>query len=213
MTEKTILEDPRWTKLSKRRREKLLEEHRYHDVDYLGWWDFVYEDFKNQAASVGICVEEMSFSGFCCQGDGAWFQGHVEDWYLALRELGQLLKAHSYWPHEQWTFRSHISHRGYMTYSDDMPADENPYDEEDEPLQHTAFAVRNPDQDDVDDIAKEVRELFNDKARELYKALEAEHDWLTADEQVVERLLANMTDEELADPDEELKEEDEISFA
>lgn len=209
----TALEDPRWTKLSKRRREKLLEEHRYRDVDYHGWWDFVYEDFKEQMKEAGICVEEMNFSGFCCQGDGAWFQGHVEDWYLVLRELGQLLKAHSYWPHDQWTFRSHISHRDNMTYSDDMPADENPYDEEDEPLQHTAFAVRNPDQDDVDDITEEVRELFNDKAHELYKALEAEHDYLTDDEQVVDSLLANMTDEELADPDEELEEEDEISFA
>lgn len=211
MTEKTALDDPRWVKLSAERQDKLLEEHRYSDVEFHDWWDFTYNDFKEQMKTLGVEVSDIAFSGFCSQGDGAWFAGHIDDWYLVLREIGQLLKAHSYWPHSEWSFQSEIYHRGYMGYGRDMPADENPYDEEDEPLQFAAFELRNPNQDAVNDIAKDVQGLFEDKANELYRSLEEEYDYLTSDEHVVESLLSNMTDEELADPDEEL--EDEISLA
>ena len=212
MTSKTPLDDPRWTKLSKERQDKLLEENRYNSVDY-NWWDFIYEDFKQQMRAVGIEVLEIGFSGFCSQGDGAWFAGHIDDWYLVLRDLGQLLKAHSYWPHSEWSFSSVIHHRGGMPYTTDMPADQNPYDEEDELLQFAAFDLRNPDQDKIEAIEDDVRELFEGKATELYRDLEAEYDWRTGDEQVVESLLANMTDEELADPDEEEETDDEFSLA
>ena len=201
----TPLDDPRWTRLSKTRRENLLEKNRYRDVEYHDWWDFVYEDFKEQMKELGITVIDINFSGFWCQGDGAWFGGYVDDWYLVLRELGQLLKAHGYWPHSEWSFTSTI-HRGGMRYDEDLPADENPHDEEDDVLQYEAFNLRNPDQDDVDAIAKDVCELFEGKAHELYKSLRDEYDWLTSDEHIVEWLLDNMTDEELED-------EDEISFA
>lgn len=211
MTEKTALDDPRWVKLSAERQDKLLEEHRYSDVEFHNWWDFTYDWFKEQMKTLGVEVSDIAFSGFCSQGDGAWFAGHIDDWYLVLREIGQLLKAHSYWPHSEWSFQSESYHRGYMRYDCDMPADENPYDEEDEPLQFAAFELRNPNRDAVNDIAKDVQGLFEDKANELYRSLEEEYDYLTSDEHVVESLLNNMTDEELADPDEEL--EDEISLA
>lgn len=212
MTSKTALDDPRWTKLSKERQDRLLEENRYNSVDY-DWWDFIYEDFKQQMKESGVEVLEIEFSGFCSQGDGAWFAGHIDDWYLVLRDLGQLLKAHNYWPHSEWSFSSGIHHRGGMSYTTDMPADQNPYDEEDELLQFAAFDLRNPDQDKIEAIEDDVRELFEGKAAELYRDLEAEYDWRTGDEQVVESLLANMTDEELADPDEEEETDDEFSLA
>lgn len=208
----TILDDPRWTKLSKERQDKLLEERRGRGVDYR-WWDFTYDNFKEQMKLIGIEVQEMSFSGFWCQGDGAWFQGRVDDWFLVLRELGQLPKAHSYWPFDKWSFSSELSHRGGMPFTYDMPFDENPYDDEDEPLQHAAFALRNPDQDAVDDLAKDVQALFEDKARELYRSLNDEYDYRTSDEHIVDWLLNNMTDKELADSDEEEETEDENSFA
>lgn len=212
MTEKTILDDPRWTKLSRERRDKLLEEHRDQDV-YHDWWDFTYDEFKEQMRLVGIEVQKMSFSGFWSQGDGAWFKGRVDDWFLVLRELGQLLKAEDYWPLDQWSFSSEIHHRDGMRCDGDMSADGNEYDEDEEPLQHVAFALRYPDQDAVDDLAKDVQGLFEGKARELYKSLNDEYDYLTSDEHIVDWLLNNMTDEELADPDEEEETEDEKSFA
>lgn len=211
MTNTTSLDHPRWTKLSKKRRQALLDEYRYSEVGWEGWWDFVYEDFTEQMKLIGIEVQEIGFSGFCSQGDGAWFKGYVSDWYLVLRELGQLLKAHSYWPHSDWSFKSPVNHRGSMLFDVDMPADDNPYDEESESLQFAAFELRNPSQGAVDGIESMVRELFEGKAHELYKSLEAEHDWLTSDEHIVDGLLDNMTDEELADPDEEETNEENIS--
>lgn len=39
------------------------------------WWDYVYEDFRRIAEILGITVEDIEFSGFCSQGDGARFTG------------------------------------------------------------------------------------------------------------------------------------------
>lgn len=208
MTEKTILDDPRWAKLSKKRQSKLLDEHRYSEVDYK-WWDCEYDYFKKTVApAAGIHVDEIEFSLSHSQGDGAWFSGHVDDWYIVLRDLGLLLKAHTYLPHDQWSFKSTLHHRGGMSFDADMPADENSHDEDDDPIRYAVFELHNADQSVIDSIEAGVRAAFESLASDLYKSLDGEYDYLTDDETIVERLLNNMTDEELAD-----EEEDEESFS
>jgi hypothetical protein len=44
------------------------------------WWDCEYEAFKERCEGMRIDVEDISFSGFCSQGDGAAFSGRI---YLA----------------------------------------------------------------------------------------------------------------------------------
>lgn len=39
------------------------------------WWDSVYDDFKTIAALLGFDAQDMQFSGFWSQGDGASFTG------------------------------------------------------------------------------------------------------------------------------------------
>lgn len=39
------------------------------------WWDSVYDDFKTIAGILGFDVQDMQFSGFWSQGDGASFTG------------------------------------------------------------------------------------------------------------------------------------------
>lgn len=52
----------------------LIEEHRDWNVEH-DWWDSTYEDFCNVALSFGIHVkcDDIAFSGFWSQGDGASF--------------------------------------------------------------------------------------------------------------------------------------------
>jgi hypothetical protein len=209
----SALEDPRWLALSKKRREQLLELHRDTNVEH-DWWDSTIEDFKEHVAPLaGLDVDDVHFSGFWSQGDGAWFAGHVADWYIVLRDLGLLLKAHDYVPFHggDWSFKSIISHRHYMSFDSDMQVDVNPYDEDEDPLRYEVWEMRNMSQAEADDIESMVCKLFEGLASELYKNLENEYDYLTSDEVIVGWMLDNLRDDELKDPEEE--EDDEISFA
>jgi hypothetical protein len=42
------------------------------------WWDGVYEYFKETCDGLGIRVDQIAFSGFWSQGDGAAFEGRVD---------------------------------------------------------------------------------------------------------------------------------------
>lgn len=55
----------------------LIEEHRYWNVDHgSDWYECTFEDFIEVASAFGIEVtkEDISFSGFSSQGDGASFE-------------------------------------------------------------------------------------------------------------------------------------------
>ena len=212
MTESTVLDNPRWTKLSCKRQDELLEEYRDINVDH-EWWDYTYDWFKEKCAAVGIDVGDIYFSGFWSQGDGACFTGAVSDWPKVLKAVNQenFLK---YKPEENyWRFGVTTSGR-YMhayTMSSNLEAEleDNPYDEEDEPLQFDAWAIKYDLTEGmlehlVDDLLKFCRDLAND----LYKALKEEYEYLTSDEVIVEYILENLDDDELRDPDEELDQED-----
>ena len=41
------------------------------------WWDSVFEDAKNIGALMGMEIEDIYFSGFSSQGDGACFEGNL----------------------------------------------------------------------------------------------------------------------------------------
>lgn len=70
---------------------KALDEHR--DINlFSGWWDYQYEHTIEEAKKMGIEVRstDITFSGFCSQGDGASFTGKVTDLHKFL-EANNLL--------------------------------------------------------------------------------------------------------------------------
>ena len=42
------------------------------------WWKTLYADFTNDCAALGVRVDDIQFSGFYSQGDGAVFSGRVQ---------------------------------------------------------------------------------------------------------------------------------------
>jgi hypothetical protein len=64
--------------LSDRLKEEAIEANRdintYHD-----WHEYVIEGFKGDLADEGVSVDDVQFTGFYSQGDGASFTGEVED--------------------------------------------------------------------------------------------------------------------------------------
>ena len=63
--------------MSDERKQALIERYRDLNVEYIEWWDCIYDGFKEDMEKVGIEVEDMRFSGFWSQGDGASFTGYM----------------------------------------------------------------------------------------------------------------------------------------
>lgn len=59
-----------------------------------GWWDGVYEDAKEIGAIIGFHIDDIYFSGFWSQGDGACFTGSLH------YAKGASKRIREYVPHE-----------------------------------------------------------------------------------------------------------------
>lgn len=188
-------------------KEQLIEKHRDINVEYHGWYEHVYECFKEDMRAMGIDVKRIYFSGFWSQGDGACFEGHVADWKLFLKSIGYhdpVLLGHA---DENWQFsvkhHGHYYHEHCTSFDSRLPmpvgydGDEFiyyfcPYEDD---LRSLAWVniLRQFEKYDFDD---DCTNAFKSHMRDLYRALEKEHEYLTSDEVVWETLEANdMTDE------------------
>lgn len=177
----------------------LLDKYRYINVEHIDWWDSTYEMFKEDMKEQGIYTSNMYFSGFCSQGDGACFEGQLEDVplfieknykpddYPMIRKLldsGGSLKfsvSHSgHYYHENCT-RFYIE-ADRLEYCVDMPTEfhEQIVEQWDKELDN-----------EIVDFEKQSIDIFKNHMRELYRKLEQEHDHLTTDEAVTETIIAN----------------------
>jgi hypothetical protein len=193
----------RFEALPQATKDKILDEHRDWNVEHIDWWDSVYEGFKEDMLKVGIWVEDMYFSGFSSQGDGACFEGRVQDWALFLPSAGYTSAAlidhasmHFYFKVEH---SGHYYHENCTSFSSDMMLPEGQEDEEflercspheeDSLLEAVWMIELNKFNENT--LHEEFEEVFKNHMRDLYKQLEAEHDYLTSDEAVLDSLEAN----------------------
>lgn len=178
---------------------KTIDKHRHINVDGIDWWDSIYEMFKEDMKEQGIYVSNMYFSGFWSQGDGACFEGQLDDVplfleknfkpdeYPMIRKLldsGGSLKfstshdGHYY--HENCT-RFYIE-ADRLEYCVDIPTDfhQQVVEQWDKELDN-----------EILDFEKESVEIFKNYMRDLYRKLEKEYDYLVGDEAVQETVIAN----------------------
>jgi hypothetical protein len=208
----------RFKALTKRQQDEILDKHRNWNVDHIEWWDGVYDVFKHDMEDVGIEVDKMYFSGFWSQGDGACFEGRVDDWSKFLASVGYTCPALIGLACNAWRFsvdhRGHYYHENCTSFSSDMvnPDDfteseldeflvmNSPYDTD---IQNAAFVAILKGYDFAN-LEDELEEEFKRHMRDLYSRLEVEYDYLTSDESVLESLDANDMLTEIID---ELEEE------
>lgn len=201
-TKTSILDDPVWTALSDERQKELLEKYR-DSMDY-AWWDFVYECFKEDCKAIGIHADDIEFTGFWSQGDGASFTGHVQDWTLLLTHLK---KEHLITQAKEcsWDFNvrrnsgSRYSHSNTMLGEISTNVEQNPHDMEEDPLRYDAWYIANQylDEYELQELDAELTDFFRGLADKLYSDLEEEYDHLTSDEITVEYILEHANDDEL----------------
>lgn len=195
----TVITREIWDTLPEERREELLGEHR--EVWFNDWADHILEQFVEEVGQIGIHTskDEIYWSGFWNQGDGACFEGHVQDWTLFLIAVGlPKLAALSYGPDSnglRWRHSGHYYHEYCVRFESELLVD-NPYDADADLVRSIAWNASYGQ----DGPFAEHEELFIDflrgKMRELYKQLNDEYDYLTGDEATLERILGNVELEE-----------------
>lgn len=184
-------------RLSESARAYALEKLSDWNTDH-NWWEFVYEDAISMGALLGICVEEINFTGFWSQGDGASFTGAYEckpDAVAAisaecidkelLRIATELTQLQVAWKLEHgftWECTIHRtdsrhSHSHSNTMQTGWADDEDGYD-------RVGFAI-------CSEMDGKVQALMRRFADWIYKQLEGEHEHLTSAETLIESFQAN----------------------
>ena len=184
-------------------RERLMEKHRYINVEFDHWWDCVYSDFKEDMREVGIDVTRIYFSGFYTQGSGACFEGgfanlrtylnhHHKDQYPMIHKLLEH-GGHVYtrcehrgnYYHENCTdFSTECSELFYHLVECPTEFHEQIVDTWDKQLEH-----------EICDFERDVIEQWRSYMGDLYRKLEEEYDYLVSDEAVWDTIEANELDE------------------
>ena len=168
------------------RKEQEREKYREHGLGY-DWWDGVYDYAKETAEKFGLDIDDISFSGFWSQGDGASYTGNlffkecdaselpedVRDVYRTLHEVNSLIKiAHS----KEYLFAQITRDASMYAHEGSMQFD---------------FAEGVTEEcacDILDAREKDITEALRDYARWIYRTLEKEYEYLTSDEAIDELL-------------------------
>lgn len=172
--------------LPEERKERERQNYREHGLGY-DWWEGVYDYTKETAGKFGLAIEDIFFSGFWSQGDGASYTGNlffkecdaselpeeVRDVYRTLHEVNSLIKiAHS----KEYLFAQITRDASMYTHEGSMQ-----FDFAEDVTEEYACEI-------LDAREKGITEALRDYARWIYRTLEKEYEYLTSDEAIDELL-------------------------
>ncbi len=160
-------------------REKALDWLR-EGLDY-DWYDSVFEDAKKCASILGIEIDNIYFSGFYSQGDGACFNGrfsYAKGWKKELKMYAPI-------------------DRELVRIAQELQAIQKPYfynlsgaiDCNDR--YKSTKAVFHWSDNTPESIESDLSQAFTDFAGWIYRNLEKEWDYLSSEEQLIETAKAN----------------------
>ena len=177
-----------WLKEDVEVANKIVEKYSDINTDY-GWYTYNIENFCNEAENLGFEIDpdDVQFSGFWSQGDGASFEGNV-DLLTYLKKTKQLtvyrplVRAINCGYIENHVSISRNSHQ----YSHENTCGVDCIDiyEDITPLVEKM----------VDNLENEIEETRLELCSKLYSGLEAEFDSLSSRDVIIETLSANEYD-------------------
>ncbi len=180
---------------SKQLKDELIEKYRSINVDY-EWWDCIYSDLKIEMETKGISVNDMHFSGFYSQGDGACFIGRIDmAQFLKVHQLEQKYMAATFFAGqgELWANLDQGNSRYYheQTVSASLVVDSYNNYEEDSTRYQVYETMQKVLDDEWKDLEDDVNNICRGYMQDLYRKLRDEHEYLTSDEVVWETIEAN----------------------
>lgn len=177
-----------FSELSDKAKEKAISEYRDINVTH-EWWSFVYDDAKHIGKLMGLSDMDISFNGFCSQGDGASFTASFkhkagmtkavkayaskDNDLLAIAKM--ISKAHKT---AFYKVGGNISTSGRYCHSNTMFIGD---------IYHSEL-----DYDySFETIEADLLEAFRYFADWIYKKLGEAYDYLTSDEVITQTIVAN----------------------
>ena len=153
--------------------EKLLEKYRYVLVEDTNWHDRLLEEFKDTLTIAGFVNIDISYRGFCSQGDGLSFTGTFNCDYIEHDKL-QNITAESIKDFVNYVRHKHcyfdlVRYGCYYVNKNTVIVSSELHWEAEEALQN----------------------LCRDIMQSMYNSLELEYDYLTSDTLVIEYLIDN----------------------
>lgn len=180
-------------------KQELVEKYRDINVDH-DWWDFTYEDFKNDMREKGIEVVRMYFTGFYSQGDGACFEGLVPvsqfSKFMEVHELSSKFPAAKFFADnndlrlDMHKHHHHYCHENTIDVTI-MDISGNPYEDFSTrwEVYDTMQTLFNEEEYELFEL--ECEDIVKGYMRELYSRLEKEYEYLVSEEVVWETIVAN----------------------
>lgn len=178
-------------RLAPKVRDEVIEKYRQTQVEY-DWWDFIYQDATVMGALIGIEIDQIQFTGFCSQGDGACFTGRYShkpgavkaitaacgSQDLTLIQIAEdLTLLQTTWALEHgFTFEVTIHTTTSRSYHSGVM--QTGYDDDDD--QYVSRAAVEMD--------SKIEKLMRRFADWIYRQLEQEYEHLTSDESIMESL-------------------------
>jgi len=166
-------------------KDKVLEKHRDINTNY-DWWDCTYDMWKDDLHELGFYETDISFSGFCSQGDGASFTGRVDvyNWIKKndingtyrrlLPFIGKVIDYSDSLRRDRW---HDYVHEKTTSLDINWYIDTN----KDHPLVHAL----------LDKLEEDIYAHHFQLNKEIYRSLEKEYDELRSDEYILESLKSN----------------------
>lgn len=178
-----------YNELSEEVKAKLRDKRRYSEYyPYNDWHEGVIDMAKEEAEKFGLRIDEIYWSGFSSQGDGASFTGSLrfkqtdEELYEGVHPIyDELLKHHLFAKLQangpMYTYCS-ITQSGYYYHENTMYFDWE-FDGEEERAADYLCSVE-----------EGLSEALRDYARWIYEMLEKDYDYYMSDEVVDEDIAA-----------------------
>lgn len=191
-------------------KQKLIDEHRFINVDFDDWCDDIIGIFKDRMAAIGFEVSVVKFSGFWSQGDGASFEGTIYDPKRFFEQTGfdngypqlyRIIRAGGFFSLSIHTFGSYCHSNTMLTSDfeyDDWRTLTYLDGEVREAVAEKLQQLLNKELENGE-IEDDFLEYMRGRADDLYRELQLEYEYLTSDEAVWEAIKDNELDGELKD--------------
>ena len=186
--------------LSDEAKERAREWYRQGNCDDCFWSECTIDDAKEIGKYMGIDIENIYFSGFWSQGDGACFEGtwrakdvqadKLKEYAPQDKELHRIVdglaKIAKEYPDGYFKVRhrGHYSHSGCTAFDVELPTEQENELEYDSP-EYKLLQVKLGEDEET------LIELARDFMNWIYRQLEKEWDYQNSNEQVEESIRCN----------------------
>ena len=179
----------KFDELSDEAKEAALDKMREWNGQDSSWSECTIEDAKEIGKIIGIDIDNIYWSGFCSQGDGACFEGSYE------YRKGSVKELKAYAPKDEELHRialdlSKVQRRFFYQLSATVKHSGHYYHE-----MCTEISVYNDDACGNsffgDDTYEGISELLRDFMRWIYKTLESEWDYQNSEKVLIEMIECN----------------------